>query len=270
MRKISAFYAWQSDTPTEFNRKLIETALRDAALRICEDSSYATELQIDSDTQGVPGTPPITETILKKIDTCDVFIPDLTFVAQTAGGKHIPNPNVMAEFGYALRAKTYAALMPVMNTAFGPPEKLPFDLGHLRHPIQYRAETTAEDAERREVRGRLSRKLEERLRMQIAATATSTSARYVEDRTRLVRENLSRMTEPWQKPLLRELIVRGRMDEPHASGFLRKQGLGDLNGALNGLRFHTSLVVLDSAGQFSINPDLREALTSLLDEQQEA
>jgi hypothetical protein len=129
----------------------------------------ASQVQIDSDTKGVPGTPPITETILKKIEGCDLFVPDLTFVARTANGKYVPNPNVMAEFGYALHAKTYAALMPIMNTAFGPAEELPFDLGHLRHPIQYHVEATAGDAERRRVRGELSRKIEERLRLQIAA-----------------------------------------------------------------------------------------------------
>jgi hypothetical protein len=44
----------------------------------------------------VPGTPPITDTILKKIQNCDIFVPDVTFVASTAGGKLVPNPNVMA------------------------------------------------------------------------------------------------------------------------------------------------------------------------------
>jgi hypothetical protein len=74
------------------------------------------------------------------------------------------------EYGYALRAKTYTAMMPVMNTAFGPPEELPFDMGHLRHPIQYHAETTAKDAERRALRQGLSQQLEAKLRLQIAAT----------------------------------------------------------------------------------------------------
>jgi hypothetical protein len=269
MRRMNTFYAWQSDTPQELNRRLIEIALRDAATRINEDSSCSVEIQIDSDTQGVPGTPPITDTILKKIDGCDLLVPDLTFVARTAAGKFVPNPNVMAEFGYALRAKTHAALMPVMNTAFGAPEELPFDLGHLRHPIQYRAETTVGDGERRRVRAELSQAIEEKLRLQLVATEPRPSGRFADERMRLVRENLSRLTEPWQKPLLRELIVRGRMDEPHASGFLVKRGFAHLDGTLNGLRFHTSLVVVDSFGQFSINPDLREALTIATEDEEE-
>ena len=124
MIKMTAFYAWQSDTAPKFNRELIDKALRDAAKRLSEDSSLAVEIMTDSDTQGVPGTPPITETVLKKIDGSEIFVPDVTFVGRTEAGKLLPNPNVMMEFGYALRAKTHAAIMPIMNTSFGPPRKV--------------------------------------------------------------------------------------------------------------------------------------------------
>jgi hypothetical protein len=155
VRKIVVFYAWQSDTPQRLNRYLIRLALGVAAKRLSQDADLNVEVLIDSDTQGVPGQPPVTETILKKIDACDVFAPDLSFVASTDGGKLIPNPNVMIEYGYALKAKAHAAMMPVMNTAFGPPESLPFDMGHLRHPLQYFVSPTAKNAERRAARGRL-------------------------------------------------------------------------------------------------------------------
>ena len=169
MTKITVFYAWQSDTPQRFNRYLIRMALELAARRISEDTALNVELRIDSDTQGVPGQPPVTETILKKIEACDIFAPDLTFVAQTDGGKFVPNANVMVEYGYALRAKTHAAMLPVMNTAHGPPETLPFDMGHLRHPIQYHASPTAKNAERRAARKELAEKIEAALRLTLAA-----------------------------------------------------------------------------------------------------
>ncbi len=170
MRKMTVFYAWQSDTERELNSDFIDIALREAARRITEDSSLGIEVQIDSDTQGVPGIPPVTDTILKKIASSDLFVPDVTFVARTNEGKLIPNPNVMTEFGYALHAKTHAAIMPIMNTAFGPLEALPFDMGHLRHPIQYSAELSLSDADRRIARVALSRTIEEKLRLQISAT----------------------------------------------------------------------------------------------------
>lgn len=122
MRRITAFYAWQSDTPEKFNRDFIRIALEGAAKRISADSSLQVELRIDFDTEGLPGTPPISDSILAKIVAAEIFIPDVSFVARTDGGKLVPNPNVMTEYGYALRAKTHSAMMPVMNTFFGPPE----------------------------------------------------------------------------------------------------------------------------------------------------
>jgi hypothetical protein len=44
---------------------------------------------------------------------------------------------VLLEYGYALKVLSHTFLIPIMNTAFGPPEKLPFDMGHRRHPLTY-------------------------------------------------------------------------------------------------------------------------------------
>jgi hypothetical protein len=268
MTKITAFYAWQSDRPRSVNRGFIEIALKDAAQRITSDPLIDFEIDIDSDTQGVPGTPPITDTILEKIEKCAVFIPDVTFVARTEEGKYVPNPNVMAEFGYALRAKTHRAIMTIMNTFFGPPEELPFDMGHLRHPIKYVADPDATDSERRDARARLSRTIEERLRLQVVATSLLPRDKHASERLRLVREDLERLKEPWQKPLLRELVIRGKMGEAHAAGFLAKSGFPHLSGALNGLEYHTNLVAHDFVGNYSIKSELLDALISVMEEQE--
>lgn len=169
MREFVVFYAWQSDTLQHHNRFLIRLALGAAAKRISHDVALGVKVRIDSDTEGVLGQPPVTETILRKIEACDVFAPDFTFVATTEGGKLVPNPNVMIEYGYAVRAKGYSIMMPVMNTAHGPAEKLPFDMGHLRHPMKYCLEITAKKAERRGVWKDLSDKFESVLRRMIAA-----------------------------------------------------------------------------------------------------
>jgi hypothetical protein len=170
VRDFTVFFAWQSDTLQRHNRYLIRMALEEAAKRISNDMAIRTNVLIDSDTQDVLGQPPVTDTILGKIQSCDVFTPDFSFVARAESGKLVPNPNVMLEYGYALRARGYGVMMPVMNTAYGPPEQLPFDMGHLRHPLQYRLEPTATNAERRSVRKDLSHKFENVLRLMIAAT----------------------------------------------------------------------------------------------------
>jgi hypothetical protein len=72
--------------------------------------------------------------------------------------------------GYALRAKSHSVMIPVMNTAYGPPEKLPFDMGHLRHPLQYDLPATAANSERRTVRKTLTEEFEAILRRMIAVT----------------------------------------------------------------------------------------------------
>ncbi|TCB60164.1 hypothetical protein E0J20_09225 [Rhizobium leguminosarum bv. viciae] len=166
-RKITVFYAWQSDRDSRGNQHFIRKALDDAAARINEDSALGIEVRIDADTEGVVGTPPVTETILNKIRSADIFVPDLTFVAQTDGGKLVPNPNVLVEYGYALRSLTFEAMMPVMNTFYGEPEKLPFDMGHVRHPTQYSLEPNSPDGVRRAARAKLSEKLEGHLRLMV-------------------------------------------------------------------------------------------------------
>src|SRR6266436_4817169 len=168
MNDFVVFYAWQSDRLERMNRHLIRLALNLAAGTISDDPNVGVRVRIDADTEGVLGHVPVTDTILKKIATCDAFVPDLTFVAETDAGKLVCNPNVMLEYGYALHAKSHSVMMPVMNTAYGPAEKLPFDMGHLRHPIKYELPATAKTPDRRNVRKALTEEFERILRLMIA------------------------------------------------------------------------------------------------------
>src|SRR3954471_22901788 len=81
------FYSWQSDLPGAHNRSFIEdaieTALKQLNARAEIDESPRPELALDKDTKGVAGSPGITETIVKKIRGCSVFVGDLSFVAQS-------------------------------------------------------------------------------------------------------------------------------------------------------------------------------------------
>jgi hypothetical protein len=168
MKEFVVFYAWQSDRLERFNRHLIRVALNLASKNISDDRTVGVRVRIDADTEGVLGHVPVTDTILKKIAVCDAFVPDLTFVALTAGGKLVPNPNVLLEYGYALRAKSHSVMIPVMNTAYGPAEQLPFDMAHLRHPLKYELPEKAKNAERRTVRKTLTDEFDAILRRMIA------------------------------------------------------------------------------------------------------
>jgi hypothetical protein len=107
-------------------------ALEAAASRLAQDGVVEIEPVIDRDTQGVTGAPDIGVTILSKIDVADAFVADVTIVNAALGGRPTPNPNVLIELGYALKALGPERIVLVQNTTFGGPELLPFDLRQKR------------------------------------------------------------------------------------------------------------------------------------------
>jgi hypothetical protein len=132
------FYSWQSDTPSNTNRGFIKDSIERAIKRFAQDISIEEAFRLDQDTKGISGQPEIVNTILQKIEMCDIFIPDITFVSHTEKGKGIPNPNVMLELGYAMQSIGSSCIISVMNEAFGKAaDGLPFDLAHRRWPIRY-------------------------------------------------------------------------------------------------------------------------------------
>lgn len=155
------FYSWQSDLPNRTNRGFIQDALERAAHAISDDDSIAVEPVIDRDTAGVPGSPDIASTIFSKIDRADVVVFDVTIVTAADAVRPMPNPNVLLELGYAIKAKGWDRIALVVNTAFGPIEQLPFDL-RSRRAITYGLRES--DADRSAVRGGLQRVLEAHIR----------------------------------------------------------------------------------------------------------
>src|ERR1017187_3944901 len=123
-RLITVFYSWQSDLPNAINRGFIEKALEKAIKRIGSNATLnpASRVELDKDTQGVSGSPPIAETILAKIENCAAFVADLTFVGESLpqlkskreAVRQVPNPNVLIEYGYALRARGDRRIVAVM------------------------------------------------------------------------------------------------------------------------------------------------------------
>jgi hypothetical protein len=140
------FYSWQSDLPNKTNRSFIQEALEKAIREIARDTGLEdadrpeteTQLELDKDTKGVTGSPPIVETILGKIEKATIFVPDLTFVC-SSDKRYTPNPNVLIEYGYALKVLGHSRIIPIMNEAYGKVNEhsLPFDMKHLRWPRTY-------------------------------------------------------------------------------------------------------------------------------------
>jgi len=162
----SIFFSWQSDTPSREGRNFVDKALHRAVERISEDTTVEDaireELTVERDTQGVPGYPSIVDTILERITKTAVFVADLTFVGERINKQPTPNPNVLIEYGWALKSIGPHRIIPLMNEAFGSPQEkqLPFDLRHLRHPITYNCSDDADDDARKKTLESLSRTLE--------------------------------------------------------------------------------------------------------------
>jgi hypothetical protein len=178
---LTVFYSWQSDSPKETNRNFIESVLRKAIERLGRDVELQESLRdeqvvLDKDTKGVPGTPPIVDTILNKISNCSVFVPDLTFVGHTNAGRLIPNPNVLIEYGWALKVLGHTSIVPLMNSAFGEPnaDTLPFDMRHLRHPTTYHLQTSDDPETKSRIKRDLVDQMTEHIKSAIGARPAST------------------------------------------------------------------------------------------------
>lgn len=168
---MKVFYSWQSDTPAKVGRTFIREALDAAVAGLkLEEAERPT---IDQDTAGVLGSPPIADTIFKKIREARVIVADVTLTGQTPETKRLCNSNVAIEVGYALGVHGYEVLLKVMNTHYGAPNDLPFDLAHRRWPVQFNLSPEADAAERQKVRDALSNELRRILEQYIAANRSA-------------------------------------------------------------------------------------------------
>lgn len=157
MSQFSVFYSWQSDLPNRINRNFIGDALEKATKQIKRDDEYLVEPVIDRDTLGKAGAPNIAETILNKIEQAQVFVCDISIINSQFESKirQTPNPNVLFELGYAYKILGEERIILVMNTTFGGPEKLPFDL-KMNRVITYNLLDSNEESLREKIKRFLS------------------------------------------------------------------------------------------------------------------
>ncbi len=138
------FYAWQNDRPRETTRDLIRDAALSAVQKAGSTMRVENSPRLDHDTENESGTPPIAETILRKIRHSAIMIADMTFCSEIHEDgpdrklkKRNPNPNVMMELGYGAAIMGWSRIVLVMNTKYGSAQWLPFDLKNHRFPIIY-------------------------------------------------------------------------------------------------------------------------------------
>ncbi len=165
---MKIFYSWQSDTPRDIGKNFIREAL-DAAVESLEIDD-AERPGIDQDTAGVLGAPVIADTIFEKISNAKIIVADVTLTGATPSGKRLINSNVALEVGFAIGVHGDGVLLKVMNTQYGPPEKLPFDLAHRRWPVRFDLAPKAQAEEKMKALRRLTDELAAILKEYIVAS----------------------------------------------------------------------------------------------------
>jgi hypothetical protein len=153
MQKLKIFYSWQSDRDNNKNRGLIGKALENAVNKINKENPLEL-IEVDRDTQGVGGSPDISQTIFQKIDVATMFVADVTFINDVAEENRLtPNPNVLIELGYAYKTLGPTQVILVLNSEYGKPEHLPFDL-KMKRAMVYNTSNPLPD-ERKKLEGQL-------------------------------------------------------------------------------------------------------------------
>lgn len=122
--KPVVFFSWQSDLDAKTNRYVIGDCLKN----ICKKH----KLSYDEATAGRCGSPDIARTIEEKIRNADIFVADVTIINTETTSKPTPNPNVLFELGIAQAILGWDRIILVVNTAYAPIEKLPFDIDKHR------------------------------------------------------------------------------------------------------------------------------------------
>lgn len=127
---LTLFYSWQSDLPQSPTTKVIRRALRSAINEL--ESRHDVQIILDEATKRVSGAPNIPFEIAQKIERADIFVGDITTVAQSNVGKSLPNPNVTFELGLGVAHLGWYRTILLFNEGLQAFENLPFDFDRHR------------------------------------------------------------------------------------------------------------------------------------------
>ena len=141
--KISIFYSWQSDLPNNKNRGLINNCIEKATKQLLHRCSRITAFELEMDSRNESGTPDLIKSIFDKINSCDIFIADISIINSGLQGRPTPNPNVILELGYAAKALGWSNIICIYNSEFAKVEDLPFDI-RTRIPLIYNSKNISE------------------------------------------------------------------------------------------------------------------------------
>ncbi|SMC95075.1 hypothetical protein [Pedobacter nyackensis] len=153
--KLKIFFSWQMTTDVKYNKRFILNCIEKAVKKLKNKPEFSNiEFIILEGITGEAGSPQVASLIVdERIPNCDIFIADLSVVNHISwlgreiqnltGNKYKPfqNNNVIYEYGVAYNSLGEQKIIGVLNSAFGSPNQnpsnIPFDLAHIRFPIEY-------------------------------------------------------------------------------------------------------------------------------------
>ena len=136
---ITVFFSWQSDLPEI--RKYLNDRLP-SVINELQKAYPEKDIILDKDTDRCLGSQDIHDVILRKIHDCSIFIADVSLTYDLPDKEKLPNPNVMIELGFAIRAVGWDRIILLLDKATGKPEQLPFDI-RSHEVLLFSKETTA-------------------------------------------------------------------------------------------------------------------------------
>lgn len=166
--KLRIFLSWQTATDAQgFNNKSLLIDCVQKSIKQIENKGMlkGISLELKEGMRGEPGHPDVAETMMQLVDSCDIFIGDMT-VTQNTGGvigdvlrflkiqniRKEPNSNVYGEYHRALGKfpEFCKQTVLVLNTVNGNPERdvevIPFDTRGKRFPITFTLKNDKEKA----------------------------------------------------------------------------------------------------------------------------
>jgi len=154
---LQVFLSWQTATESQgFNNKSLLIDCVQSVLKQIQNKGELKDIYFEfkEGLRGESGTPNVSEKMMELVDSCDIFIGDMTVTQKTGGCIGVllqklriqnfrkePNANVFGEYNRALKkyCDFYKQIILVLNNVNGEPEKdidvIPFDQRGRRFPI---------------------------------------------------------------------------------------------------------------------------------------
>ena len=155
--KLKIFFSWQMTTDSKYNKYFILDCIKKSVQNLKNKPELkGVEFIIQEGVNGETGSVQLASKIMdERIPNCDIFIADLSIINHNFSLqipvefhetlkktiKPTPNPNVLLEYGVAYESIKEERIIGILNGALGSIKEnqdlLPFDIKHLRFPIEY-------------------------------------------------------------------------------------------------------------------------------------